>query len=172
MFTDLQAATKRKAKGKTISMISCCLQKSEVKNYNEMHCTWVDATSTFLPPLACFPALCALGRVACTFSRAFNQLFFFCAWHRMAYCNFSRSFNQLLFFRLGTMPYLRIKKSTNQYQISQMFSKWPKTVYKSFFFCQCYTLGTKTYIQMLNLSWQRTYLLVSSMILLWAFGGQ
>ena len=32
-----------------------------MKNYNEMHCTWVDATSTFFPPLACFPALCALG---------------------------------------------------------------------------------------------------------------
>ena len=32
---------------------------------------------TFFPPLACFPALCALGRVAyCKFSRAFNQLFF------------------------------------------------------------------------------------------------
>ena len=37
----------------------------------------MDATSTFFPPLACFPALCALGRVAyCKFSRAFNQLFF------------------------------------------------------------------------------------------------
>ena len=74
VFTDLQAATKRKAKRKTFSMTSCCLQKSEVKNYNEMNCTWVDATFNFFPPLACFPALC---RVAyCKFSRAFNQLFF------------------------------------------------------------------------------------------------
>ena len=42
-------------------MTSCCLQKSEVKNYNEMHCTWVDATFTFFPPLAYFPALPTLG---------------------------------------------------------------------------------------------------------------
>ena len=42
------------------------------------NCTWVDATSTFFPPLACFPALCALGRVAyCKFSRPFNQLLVF-----------------------------------------------------------------------------------------------
>ena len=64
-------------------MTSCCLQKSEVKNYNEMNCTWVDATSTFFPPLACFPALCALGRVAyCMFSRAFTQLLFSRAWYQ------------------------------------------------------------------------------------------
>ena len=77
---------------------------------------------TFFPPLAYFPALCALGRVAyCKFSRAFDKLFFsalgtgwptasfpalstsyfFLAWHRVAYCNFSRSFNQLLLFGLA-----------------------------------------------------------------------
>ena len=60
-------------------MTSCCLQKSEVKNYNEMHCTWVDAISTFFPPLACFPALC-----------------------RVAYCKFSRPFSHLFFSALGT----------------------------------------------------------------------
>ena len=102
-------------------MTSCCLQKSEVKNYNEMH--WVDATSTFFPPLVCFPALC-----------------------RVAYCKFSRPFSQLFLSALGTgwptatfpalstSPYLRITKTTNQYQISRLFSKSPKTVYKSFFF--------------------------------------
>ena len=55
-------------------MTSCCLQKSEVKNYNEMHCTWVDATSTFFPPLVCFAALCMVAY--CKFSRPFSQLFF------------------------------------------------------------------------------------------------
>ena len=40
-------------------MTSCCLQKSEVKNYNEMNCTWVDATSLFSRPWLVFPR-CAL----------------------------------------------------------------------------------------------------------------
>ena len=69
-------------------MTSCCLQKREVKNYNEMNCTWVDATSTFFPPLACFPAL----SISYFFPRLapdgllqlfplFQQVTFFSAWH-------------------------------------------------------------------------------------------
>ena len=98
--------------------------------------TWIAHGWT---PLHFVPALGLFSRAVRSWQGGLLQVFprfqsviFFCAWHRMAYCNFSRSFNQLLFFRLGTMPYLRTKKSTNQYQISQMFSKWPKTVYRSF----------------------------------------
>ena len=160
MFTDLQAATKRKAKGKTFSTTSCCLQKSEVKSYNEMHCTWVDATSTFFPPLAYFPALPALGTGWPTTSfPALSTRYFFPALGTRG--QFNKTFTRVIykcnlcfiFSWLGTVwptasfPALSTSYSffglalrliyglqTNQYQIGQTFSKSPKTVYRSFLF--------------------------------------
>ena len=81
MFTDLQAATKRKAKRKTFSMTSCCLQKSEVKNYNDMNCTWVDATSLCSRPWLVFPRCALLAWWPTATFPALSTSYFFSAWH-------------------------------------------------------------------------------------------
>ena len=129
-----------------------------MKNYNEMHCTWVDATSTFFPPLACFPALCALGTgwPSASFPALSTSYLFSRAWYLTFVLGSEKNsytyklhlskfyymtsgdllqvfppFQPVTFFPLGTTPYLRI---TNQYQISQTFSKSPKRVYRSLLF--------------------------------------